>query len=337
MIPTYNHGAALRFATESALAQTLGDLEVLIVGDGAGDDSREIAMQLEKDDDRVRFFDNPKGPRHGEVHRHAALQEARGDLVCYLSDDDLWFPQHVEILAAALENADFAHTMTAWVHPDGSVGSFFGNLADVRQRRRLLTDKWNFIPLSAAAHTMAAYKRLPEGWRTTPLELWTDLHMWRQFLSNADCSAISVAVPTVVHLASSEREGIELADRVMELSGVVERLAERGGRARIARQAHEAAIAYAHAELIRIGDRMDGFEARNAELLDHIRWLEAALGKARAERDATRHKAERLRSGTELMQRSATWRLRSRLLRNPLVGALYRRMAARARSRSGPR
>ena len=41
------------------------------------------------------MFDFPKGDRHGEAHRHAALAEARGELVAHICDDDLWFPEHL--------------------------------------------------------------------------------------------------------------------------------------------------------------------------------------------------------------------------------------------------
>ena len=61
--------------------------------------------ELTAADPRVRWFDNPKGPRHGELHRHAALQEARGEIVCYLCDDDLWLPDHVERMRALLDGA----------------------------------------------------------------------------------------------------------------------------------------------------------------------------------------------------------------------------------------
>jgi GalNAc5-diNAcBac-PP-undecaprenol beta-1,3-glucosyltransferase len=79
------------------------DLEVLIVGDGASPATAAAAAALEREDGRVRFFALPKGPRHGEVHRHAVLsRKASGEAVLYLSDDDLWLPDHAERLRALL-------------------------------------------------------------------------------------------------------------------------------------------------------------------------------------------------------------------------------------------
>jgi len=110
IVPTHDHGPTLRFALASALAQTVEDIEVLVIGDGVPDVTREIVDEVLRQDARVRFFDHPKGPRHGEPYRHEALGEARGDIVCYLCDDDLWLPQHVELVREALEGADFVAT-----------------------------------------------------------------------------------------------------------------------------------------------------------------------------------------------------------------------------------
>ena len=54
-----------------------------------GEDDTRAALEPFADDERVRFLDFPKGARHGELNRHEALREARGRIVCYLSDDDL--------------------------------------------------------------------------------------------------------------------------------------------------------------------------------------------------------------------------------------------------------
>ena len=99
LIPTFRHAALLPFTMRSALDQADASVEVFVVGDGVEDDTR-AALEPFADDERVRFFDFPKGARHGELNRHEALREATGEIVCYLSDDDLLLRDHVAEMAA---------------------------------------------------------------------------------------------------------------------------------------------------------------------------------------------------------------------------------------------
>jgi len=110
------------------MAQTVRDIEIFIIGDGMTPATAEAADALQRSDPRIRLFAHPKGPRHGEIYRHAALAEATGRIICYLSDDDLWLPKHVATMEGLLANADFAHTLSIRVETDG--GLRVGNKVD---------------------------------------------------------------------------------------------------------------------------------------------------------------------------------------------------------------
>jgi glycosyltransferase involved in cell wall biosynthesis len=83
VLPTHDHATTLPYALESVQRQTVEDLEIVVVGDGVGDDTREVVAARMREDARIRFLDRPKGERHGERHRHEALAGARGRIVCY--------------------------------------------------------------------------------------------------------------------------------------------------------------------------------------------------------------------------------------------------------------
>ncbi len=198
---------------------------MFVVGDGVPDETRDVMKALIASDARVRFFDNPKGARHGELHRHAALQEARGEIVCYLSDDDLWLPGHVAEMQALLAENDFAHAPTLSFHADGRPEQRRVDLSLEANRALLLAGEVG-VPLSFAAHTLALYRRLPAGWHPAPEGTFTDLYMWQQVLSVPDCRAVSGKQPTVLNFPSSTRRDWSEEERLAELDDWFERLSD---------------------------------------------------------------------------------------------------------------
>lgn len=89
VIPTIGRPELGR-AIDSALRQTLGVTEVLVVLDAAGDLDVPI-------DPRVRIL--RVGPAAGgNAARQAGITESRGELVALLDDDDEWLPNHIETL-----------------------------------------------------------------------------------------------------------------------------------------------------------------------------------------------------------------------------------------------
>lgn len=209
IVPTTgDRGPLLPVSVGSILSQSEPDIEILVVGDGLTDDSREIARGLQDLDPRVRFFDFPKHPRRGEENRHAVLSEADGEIVCYLCDRDFMLPNHVSTMLALLENADLAHTLRATFTENGIA---FTSTVDITSKDDLSAIRSHrttpAIPLSHAGHRMDFYRRLPFGWRTTPQYLYTDLHMWQQFLDQPECRTAMSPELTVLHIKRGDHPG----------------------------------------------------------------------------------------------------------------------------------
>ena len=101
-IAAYNCAPFLRQAVHSALAQTVTDIEVIIVDDQSSDDTLAIARTLAQSDSRVRVFAQTSngGPA---AARNRALAEARGAWFAVLDSDDLYLPDRLAILLAAAE------------------------------------------------------------------------------------------------------------------------------------------------------------------------------------------------------------------------------------------
>jgi hypothetical protein len=97
-----------------------------------------------------------------------------------------------------LADADFGHTLRfVMAEDDRPVAPHTLDLRHPEDRARAAWST-NVLPLSMAGHTLAAYRGLPHGWRTTPTDRPTDRYMWVQFLDQPDVRVASSAWPTVL-------------------------------------------------------------------------------------------------------------------------------------------
>lgn len=362
LIPTHDHGPLLRHSVQSALDQTISDTEIFIIGDGVPDVTREVVAELVEQDARIRFFDHPKSPRHGELYRHEALASARGEIVCYLADDDLWFPDHLEEMTRLLQANNFVSALGIGIDTGSEVEILPVDLGSEFHRRKELGGE-NRIPLSCGAHTRAFYRSV-EGWRTTPAGTHTDLFMWQQFLAAPQCRAASSFLPTVLYLPSPSRKEWTPEQRLEELAMWAERIRDPKWVEDFRRGLLSSAMAlWIDTEIYltsttdhlqntidhlgQVGQRTHA-QLRAALVLaadrkSELSGLQAAL-EAAAERERALHADLQASAATlagvtaELreMQETSTWRLRESLLRFGPVRPLARALG-RARARRGGR
>jgi glycosyltransferase involved in cell wall biosynthesis len=116
VIPTYNYAEVLVYSIGSVLDQTFRDFELLVVGDGCTDNSERVATAT--GDPRVQWVNLPKNTGHQTGPNNEGLRRARGTFVAYLGHDDLWLPNHLEVLIAAFDaGVVAAHTTALRVSP----------------------------------------------------------------------------------------------------------------------------------------------------------------------------------------------------------------------------
>jgi hypothetical protein len=322
LVPTHDHAATLDLAVRSALEQTVAEIEVVVIGDGVGDDTREVAAGLTREDPRVRFLDLPKGPRHGEVHRGAVVDETSAEIVCYLSDDDLLLPGHVESMAALLADADLAHSQNGRFDVAGRWRPYLADLSAPSFREWELRPDRNSVSLTGAAHTVAAYRRLPHGWRTTPPGHWTDHYMWQQFLAEPWVRAVTATRVTAVQFASGEGGRAEWsgAERRAEVEAWRDRLSTEEGRARFEEAALRETLAEASAGHVMLDETREALavaEARRGSAEMRLEETEMRLERAEARADGAEGALRAIYS-------TRTWHLRARLLRLAPLQALAR-------------
>jgi glycosyltransferase involved in cell wall biosynthesis len=110
VMPCHNAGAYLTVSAESALGQSYGHVELILIDDGSTDASPDIEAALaRKYPDQVTLLRTAHaGPYPA---RNAGLSRAGGEFIAFLDSDDWWEPTALETLHAALStsNADLAY------------------------------------------------------------------------------------------------------------------------------------------------------------------------------------------------------------------------------------
>lgn len=101
VIPTHNRSDMLQRALSSVFNQTYQNIEVIVVDDGSQDDTQEVLKNYI--DSRLKVLKNevPKGACNA---RNKGIQEASGEFVTFLDDDDEYLPQRIEKLMAVWDD-----------------------------------------------------------------------------------------------------------------------------------------------------------------------------------------------------------------------------------------
>lgn len=123
LMGTFNRPGYMAEALGSIVRQNYRNLQIIVVNDGGCD----VSGIVESFNDPRIIFINRKENRGFPFSLNEALGKAKGKYICYLGDDDLFYPNHVEELVNALENhseyqAAYSDLYKVFckVNPDGS-------------------------------------------------------------------------------------------------------------------------------------------------------------------------------------------------------------------------
>jgi glycosyltransferase involved in cell wall biosynthesis len=109
--PAFNAGQYIEHTLESAVRQTFGNFELLIVDDGSTDNTFEIASRYAARDPRILV--SRQSNRGIASARNAAMARARGRYFALLDSDDLWFPTYLADQLAILEQRPDVDVLSA--------------------------------------------------------------------------------------------------------------------------------------------------------------------------------------------------------------------------------
>lgn len=122
IVPTFDRAYCLARTLDSALAQTHGELELLVVDDGSTDGTGELVRERYGDESRVRYLYQANAGV--AAARNYGIAEARGEFVALLDSDDIWQPWKIELQLRCLQQ--FPELGMVWtdmeaIDPSGQV------------------------------------------------------------------------------------------------------------------------------------------------------------------------------------------------------------------------
>ncbi|MET8759444.1 glycosyltransferase [Lentzea sp. NPDC004782] len=178
VIPTKNRPEPLAEALRSVAAQTVDEVEVVVVNDGGVDVSHVIAEFAGELSTQLVNRDSSQGV--GDA-RNAALDVARGKYVSFLDDDDLYLPGHLARALKVLEQGD-----VDFVHANAGVRTDRGAPVEQTARNYDLPSDVEFLhvlnfvpPLSVVCRNP---RDLPGARFDVDLPLCEDWEMWLRLI-----------------------------------------------------------------------------------------------------------------------------------------------------------
>ena len=189
LVRTHKRAAFLRQALTSVLHQTHRPIEVVVVEDGS-DEGKAVCDEF-ADRMNVRYFRIAPG-RGRSVAGNRALHEARGEWMCFLDDDDLFFADHLEVLLQTVRETKllgaFAlswRTTTQVI--DASIPAYnelsWDSVPDEPFSRVTLWHH-NFMPIQAVLFHRSLYERY--GGFAEDMHQLEDWNLWTRYTMQDD-------------------------------------------------------------------------------------------------------------------------------------------------------
>ncbi|HZH25795.1 MAG TPA: glycosyltransferase family A protein [Azospirillaceae bacterium] len=185
LIPAYNAARFIAAAVQSAQAQTLRDIEIVVVDDGSQDATAAIVAELADKDPRIRLL---RQRNMGvSAARNKGLKAARAPYVAPLDADDLWrhdklerqlaaanapevglvytWSTHVDEDSRVIPGRATGSTHEGWVYPHLLMGNFVGSGSVPLMRREALLAAGGWDEDMRGNEDQLLYLRIAEKWR----------------------------------------------------------------------------------------------------------------------------------------------------------------------------
>lgn len=134
IIPLYNKAPYVKKALESVLGQTFRDFELIVVDDGSGDGSLDVAKTVLEGSAITNLVLHQENSGVS-ITRNNGVAVSTGEFICFLDADDWWAPSFLEKMDALIRS-----------FPDAGIyGSNYYYVKNGRQRECIKNVKTGYI------------------------------------------------------------------------------------------------------------------------------------------------------------------------------------------------
>ncbi len=208
IIPTHNRAAYLPKSIASVVGQSFKDWELLVIDDGSTDNSKEVVSSFQ--DERVKYFYKKHEER--SIARNYGISGAKGEYICFLDSDDLYFEDHLQILYSRIASESFpVGLFNTGMNIKRNNGNETRPVYDPEIYDHPLLFVWDKFLLinSVCVHSAILEKnKFPEEFH-----VWEDTHLWLRVV--AQCPFFQIPEVTTqwnVHKQTSVARSFERID-----------------------------------------------------------------------------------------------------------------------------
>jgi glycosyltransferase involved in cell wall biosynthesis len=235
LLPTHNRAEVIGFSIQSIRAQSEANFELLVVGDGCTDATDAVVRQHARQDNRVFWLPFDKAYGSGYAHRNAVLKEARGRYIAFAAHDDIWLPDHLDLLLQELRSEPrprLVYSRPIWIHPDGTLVPSVCN-TDIPAIQEELLDDHTEIPsicVMISAEDLKTVGYWDSMVQQKKEERSPDCNLWKRILALDKSPSIRfISTPTTLHFSSRWRsDGAETHPESADLNAFYKLIKKEG-------------------------------------------------------------------------------------------------------------
>lgn len=197
IMPVYNVEDFVRKSIESVINQTFENFELLIVDDGATDNSGKICDEYAKKDERIKVFHKENGG--APEARNVAIEKAKGKYIYFIDSDDWIEKEYIKTMYDLAEKNDADLVVTGFLmeyYQDGKEVIYTTSCEDKVYKtkedfRKNAYKYFNNSFLSLACNKLLKREIIINNNIRFPKTKWDDHHFNMEFLMDVNTVVIS--------------------------------------------------------------------------------------------------------------------------------------------------